>query len=333
MATHIERLSVKRPPLTLALLALVALLVAAGCGGSGRDSSSSSEGTSAGSDLSGTIEADGSSTVGPLAQVAAEKFAGANSGVTVNVGVSGTGGGFQRFCKGETDLSNASRPIKDEEAKACKDAGVAYHELIVANDGIALVGNKDNSWAKCLTVAQLAKIWGPDSKAKSWKEIDASFPDESLTLYGPGTDSGTFDFFTGKINGEEGASRTDYSATEDDNVTVSGVEGDKGALGYFGLSYAEANIDKLTLIQVDGGAGCVTPTGATVQNGTYTPLSRPLYVYVKDESAKRPEVKAFLKYWIDNAESFAKEAKFVPLTTAQLTTAASELKAATGEGA
>ena len=327
-----ERISVKRPPLTLVLLAALALLVAAGCG-SGRDSSSGDGGSSSGSDLSGTIEADGSSTVGPLAQVAAEKFVGANSGVTVNVGVSGTGGGFQRFCKGETDLSDASRPIKDEEAKACKDAGVAYHELIVANDGIALVGNKQNTWATCLTVAQLAKIWGPDSKAKSWKEIDASFPDESLTLYGPGTDSGTFDFFTGKINGEEGASRTDYSATEDDNVTVSGVEGDKGALGYFGLSYAEANIDKLTLIQVDGGAGCVTPTAATVQNGTYTPLSRPLYVYVKDESAKRPEVKAFLKYWIDNAESFAKEAKFVPLTTAQLTTAASELKAATGEGA
>ena len=318
----------------LGLLALLALVVSA-CGGSGRDSGGSSAAAgdttaSGGTSGSGTIEADGSSTVGPLAQVAAEKFSAANSGTTVNVGVSGTGGGFARFCNGETDLSNASRPIKDEEKAACEKKGITYKELVVANDGISLVVNNDNTWATCLTVEQLGMIWGSDSKLKSWKEVDPAFPDQEIKLYGPGTDSGTFDFFTGKINGTEGASRSDYSASEDDNTTVSGVEGDKGALGYFGLSYAEENATKLKLIGIDSGKGCVKPSTATVQDGTYTPLSRPLFVYVKDESAKREEVKKFLTYWIDNAATLAKDAKFVPLTAEQLVTAKAELVKATG---
>ena len=196
----------------------------------------------------------------------------------MTVGISGTGGGFEKFCNGETDFSNASRPIKDEEKTACESKGVEFLELLVAKDGITVVVNKDNDWATCLTVDQLKTMWGPDSKAGSWKDIDPSFPDESLKLYGPGTDSGTFDFFTAAINGEEDASRSDYSPSEDDNVTVQGVSGEKGGLGYFGLSYYEQNQDTLKALEVDGGAGCVAPSAERCWTGTYTPLSRPLFI-------------------------------------------------------
>ncbi len=278
--------------------AIVAVTLTAGvlaaCGGSSRDDDATTAAAPAASgtdtasapastaavdpSLSGTIAIDGSSTVGPLMTAAAEGFGAANSGVQVTVGVSGTGGGFEKFCNGETDLSNASRPIKDEEKAACESKGVKFHELLVANDGITVVVNKDNDWATCLTVDQLKAMWGPDSKAGSWKDIDPSFPDEALKLYGPGTDSGTFDFFTAAINGEEDASRSDYSPSEDDNVTVQGVSGEKGGLGYFGLSYFEQNQDTLKALEVDGGAGCVAPSVATVQDKTYTPLSRPLFI-------------------------------------------------------
>ncbi len=225
-------------------------------------SAAPAETTPAAAELTGTVSADGSSTVGPFVTAGAEAFQAANPKVQVTVGISGTGGGFERFCNGETDLSNASRSIKDEEAAACKEKGVEYAEFIVANDGISLVTNKENTWATCLTVEQLASIWGPDSKAASWKDVDPAFEDVKLSLYGPGTDSGTFDFFTKAINGEEGASRSDYTASEDDNVTVEGVSGEKGGLGYFGFSYYEANKDKLTLVQVDGGKGCKAPDSA-----------------------------------------------------------------------
>jgi phosphate transport system substrate-binding protein len=286
-----------------AALAVAALAAAAGNAG--------------GSKLKGTITADGSSTVGPYTTAAAEGFHKLNSGVNVTVGISGTGGGFERFCRGETDLSDASRPIEDDESAACVKEGVEYVELQVANDGIAIVANKDNSWATCLTVAQLHKIWAPGSKVKSWQDVDPSFPDEKLTLAGPGTDSGTFDFFTKAINGEEGASRTDYNASENDNVIVQGVAGDKGGLGYFGLSYAEQNADKLKTLALDGGDGCIAPTRETVQSGTYKPLSRPLFVYVKKDALKRPEVKAFLEFILDRQADIAGNL-FVPLTSEQL---------------
>jgi phosphate transport system substrate-binding protein len=310
----------------LALGLLLVVVVVAGCG---RSSAGSSESGQTGkSDLSGTIQADGSSTVGPLTTYAAEQFQKQNPGVRVTVGISGTGGGFERFCNGETDLSDASRPIKDEEQAACRKNDVAYVEFLVANDGIAVVVNKQNTWVKCLTVAQLGKIWRPGSKVSNWNQVDSQFPDEKLRLFGPGTDSGTFDFFTDKIVGEEGSSRSDYSATEDDNVSVRGVAGEKGGLGYFGLSYFEQNRDELRDVEIDGGDGCVAPSRATVQAGTYTPLSRPLFVYAKKSSFERPEVEAFIRYVVENERTIAEKALFVPLTKAQEQTARRELSKA-----
>jgi phosphate transport system substrate-binding protein len=316
----------------IALVTMLALLVA-GCGG-GRGGDDEAGGTttaaSSGSDLSGRIEADGSSTVGPYTTAAAEKFQGENPDVQVTVGVSGTGGGFERFCRGETDLSNASRPIKDEEAKVCEDAGIEVVEFQVANDALTVVVNTGNDWVDCLTVDQLKAIWGPDAKVGNWNELDSSFPDEQLSLFGPGTDSGTFDYFTDEINGEEGASRSDYSASEDDNTIVTGVSGEKGGLGYFGFSYFEENQDKLKALEIDGGDGCVAPSVETAQNGTYKPLSRPLFVYVKKDSLGKPEVAAFLRYILDNEKAIAEQAQFVPLTDEQLAKAESDLETATG---
>jgi phosphate transport system substrate-binding protein len=309
----------------LALITLLAALLVSvtGCGG-GDDNG---DGTG-GSSLSGRIEADGSSTVGPLTTAAAERFQRENSDVQITVGVSGTGGGFERFCAGETDLSNASRPIEDDEKATCEKNGVKFAELQVANDALTIAANPQNDWADCLTTAQLKKIWDQGSTVKSWKDVDPSWPDEDLKLYGPGTDSGTFDYFTAEINGDEGRSRSDYSASEDDNVLVQGVAGGKGALGYFGLSYFEQNQDKLKALEVDGGEGCVAPSAETAQDGTYKPLSRPLFVYVKASSLQEPQVKAFLDYLLANAEDIAKAAQFVPMTSEQLQKAQSDLKAA-----
>ena len=300
------------PPRALLVAGLIATVCLAGCGRSGGDSSGGG-----GGDLSGRIEADGSSTVGPFVTKAAELFRSEQSGTEVTVGISGTGGGFERFCRGETDLSNASRAIEEDERAECEKHGVAFVELQVANDGIALVVNQASDWTACLSVEQLHEIWKPGSQVDSWRDVDAEFPDVDLTLAGPGTDSGTFDFFTKAINGEEGASRTDYNASENDNVIVQAVAGDKGGLGYFGLSYAEQNADKLKTLAVDGGGGCVTPTRETVQSGKYEPLSRPLFVYVKKESLERAEVKAFVEFIIDNQAEIAGDL-FVPLTPGQL---------------
>jgi phosphate transport system substrate-binding protein len=314
-------------------LLLGVLIALAGCGG-GRGGDDEAAGTTTtstgGGDLSGRIEADGSSTVGPYTTAAAERFQAEQPDVQVTVGVSGTGGGFERFCRDETDLSNASRPIKDEEATICEDAGVEFVEFQVANDALTVVTNKDNDWVDCLTTAQLKKIWEPGSKVKSWKDVDPSFPDEKVSLFGPGTDSGTFDYFTGEINGEEGASRSDYAASEDDNNTVTGVSGEKGGLGYFGFSYFEENQDTLTALEIDGGDGCVAPSVETAQKGTYKPLSRPLFIYVKKEALSRPEVAAFLRYILDNEQAIAEASQFVPLTDEQLTKAETDLDAATG---
>jgi phosphate transport system substrate-binding protein len=300
----------------------VMALGAAACG------SDDNGGGGGGSDLSGTIKIDGSSTVGPFAQAAAEAFQGENPGVKVTVGTSGTGGGFEKFCAGETDISDASRPIKpDEEAPVCKKKGITYQEVQVANDGIAVTTNKDLK-VDCLTVEQLKKVWNKGSKVNSLKEVDSSLPSNALKLYGPGTDSGTFDFFTEQINGEEGVSRTDYQPSEDDNVLVQGVEGSSGGLGYFGFSYFEANQSKLNLVGVDDGSGCVKPSKEGIQTGKYKPLSRPLFMYPSEKALRRPEVKAFLEYVIANYQKIADDSQIVPMTSSQAAEGKKELKAA-----
>ena len=287
-----------------------ALVLAACGGGSGGDSGG-------GGNLSGAVRIDGSSTVYPLTALAAEDFMAANPGVQVTVASSGTGGGFEKFCRGETDANDASRKIKDEEKAACEAAGIAYGELQVAVDALTVVVNKENTWATCLTVEELAKIWAPDSTVKNWSEVRAGFPDVPLALFGPGTDSGTFDYFTASVNGEEGASRTDYTPTEDDNVTVQGVSGSPGGLGYFGFTYFEENADKLNAVAVDSGAGCVAPSVETAQDGSYTPLSRPLFIYPSVAAVKQPQVKAFFDYYVANDASIAEGALFIPLNETQ----------------
>ncbi len=268
--------------------------------------------------VSGQISADGSSTVGPYVQAAAERFERRNPGAKITVGISGTGGGFERFCRGETDLSNASRPIKQAEATKCRDNGVQYIAFLVANDGISVVVNKGVTWINCITPAELKKIWDKGSTVDNWSQVRQGFPNVPLKLYGPGTDSGTFDFFTEKINGKAKQSRPDYTASEDDNVLVRGVEGDRGAMGYFGYSYYVENKSRLKLLKINNGSRCVAPSIATVQSGAYRPLSRPLFVYAKRTSFRRSVVRAFIKYIIVNERAIARTARFVSLTKPQL---------------
>ena len=268
--------------------------------------------------LKGLITADGSSTVGPYTRAAAELFRKKEPGVQVTVGISGTGGGFQRFCNNEIDLADASRAIRKAEIEACQKNNVRWVAFTVANDGISMVVNRQNTWANCLTTAELKKVWEPGSKVDNWKDIRPSFPDVSLKLFGPGTDSGTFDFFTEVINGRARASRSDYSATENDNVAVRGVEGERGGMAYFGLSYYEENKSRLKVLAVDSGRGCVKPTKATVQKNTYRPLSRPLFIYAKRSSFARPAVRGFLGFTLANEVKIAQRSRFVPLTKNQL---------------
>lgn len=292
--------------LQIALVAAAGLLLAA-CGGT--NSGTGSE-----------IRIDGSSTVAPLTAAAGELFRESNPDINVSVGTSGTGGGFAKFCAGETDINNASREIKPEEAAICDENGIEFVEIAVANDALTVVVNKENTWATCLTVEELKTIWSPESEGTitSWSQVRSSFPDEPLELYGAGTDSGTFDYFTDAINGEEGASRTDYNPTEDDNVTVQGVSGSKGALGYFGFSYYEENMDKLNAVQIDGGNGCVGPSSEAAQNGTYTPLSRPLFIYVSKQAVQaNANVLAFVDFYVENDDAITERALFVPLSEEQ----------------
>jgi phosphate transport system substrate-binding protein len=312
-----------KPIRVLAVTALSGVL-AFGIAACGDDSSSGDTGSS-GSSLSGNIKIDGSSTVYPFAQAAAEQFKGENSGVELSVGESGTGGGFEKFCAGETDISNASRPIDAEkEVPACEKKGVTYSEVQVANDGIAIVTNKDMK-IDCITTAQLKALWNSKSKISNYKDLDPSFPDQKVALFGPGTDSGTFDFFTEEINGEKGDTRKDYSPSEDDNVTVQGVSGDKGGLGYFGFSYYEDNADKLNLVKVDGGGGCIEPSKETLQDGSYKPLSRPLFMYPAGKSITKPEVKGFMEYVLANQQAIADASKIVAMTAEQATKAKADL--------
>lgn len=297
--------------------ALLALGVAA-CGSSSDDDSSNGGG--GGGDLSGSIRIDGSSTVAPLSEAIAEEFMAENSGVRITVGTSGTGGGFEKFCAGETDISDASRAIEPEEEQACKKDGIGYEEVHVATDALTVMINNENPVA-CLTVEQLGAVWGPDSKISNWNEIPGLKEDfdETLALYGPGTDSGTFDYFTEAINGEEGVSRRDYNNVgEDDNATVKGVEGAPGGMGYAGFSFYQENEGKLKALEVDNGKGCVPPSVETAQSGEYAPLSRPLFIYPSEQALKKPEVKAFIGYYLESVSSVAEALGFVPLTEEQL---------------
>ncbi|MFC1233212.1 MULTISPECIES: PstS family phosphate ABC transporter substrate-binding protein [Streptomyces] len=299
---------------TPVVLTAVALLAVSACGSAaaGPDGSGGE-----GEKPSGTVRVDGSSTVAPLSTVAAELFRAENAGVEVTVGTSGTGGGFDKFCHGETDISNASRAIEDVEASACKLKGVEYQELQVAGDGLSVVVGKDNDFVECLTVDQLRMIWQPGSTIDNWNQVDAAFPDRELELFGPGTESGTFDYFTEAVNGEEGASRADYKVSEDDDLIVRGVAGSAGGMGYFGHSYYEENKDELKALAIDGGDGCVAPTVQNVQDGSYKPLARPLFIYPKVSSLEKPEVAAFIEYYVENNERIAEKANFVPLGAEQ----------------
>lgn len=302
---------------------VIGALALSACGGQSSAGESAGSGEGSGG-MTGSVNTDGSSTVAPLTEAAADLFRGEEAGVNVSVATSGTGGGFKVFCAGETDISNASRAIKDEEAAECEAAGIEYTEIIAANDGLSVIVNPENDWAEDLTVEQLNKIWGPEAEGEitNWNQVDSSFPDQAITLFGAGTDSGTFDYFTDAINGEEGAIRTDYSPSEDDNITIQGVSGDVGAIGFLGLSYVEENEGVIKAVAVDG----VMPSTETVQDGTYTPLGRPLFIYVNNASyVEKEPVKAFVDFYVDNSLDIAERALFVPLTEEQVTTAADEL--------
>ncbi len=263
--------------------------------------------------LGGTIQIDGSSTVFPVTQAVAEEFRKEQPNVQVNVAVSGTGGGFKRFTVGETDVSNASRPIRDSEAEAAASNGIEFIEMRVGADGLSVMVNPANDFVDCLSIAELNEIWKPGSTINNWQHVRSGFPDQRLRLYGPDTDSGTFDYFTEEVNGEAQVSRADYTASADDNVLVRGIAGDRGSLGYFGYAYYQENKDSLKVIGVDNGDGCVVPEPSTIEDGSYTPLSRPLFIYVNVKSIEKPEVLAFVEYYMDNGYQLTGEEGYVPV--------------------
>ena len=280
--------------------------------------------------LSGAVRVDGSSTVFPLSEAVAEEFMRDHPGVRVTVGASGTGGGFAKFARGETDVSNASRAVEDDEAASLDAAGIAFVEIPVAYDGIAVVAHPETDWVECLTVAELRSVWEPGSAVDSWAQVRSGFPDVPIRLYGPGTDSGTYDYFTAAVNGQEGASRTDYTASENDNTLVQGVAGDVGSLAYFGLAYVTENADRLKVLGVDSGAGCVEPTSETVQTGAYAPLARVEFVYVNAGRARaNPALDAYVRFFLASAAPLAREVGAVPLSDAGYRLAAARYAAKT----
>ena len=281
--------------------------------------------------LSGSVNIDGSSTVYPITEAVAEEFQKANTGVKVTVAFAGTGGGFKKFCNGETDMNDASRPIKADDAGegvACKAKSIDYLALGIATDALSVVVNKDNTWATCLTTAQLKVMWDQGSTAKSWKDIDPSFPDEPLKLFGPGPDSGTFDYFTEVINGKAKQSRSDYTPSEDDNALVTGVAGSKDALGYFGFAYLEENLDKIKAVAIDSGGGCTEPSAENVNGGKYKPLARPLFIYPAVSALKRPEFAAFVQYYLDNVNKYVDETGYIEALPDVLAKSKTDLAAA-----
>jgi phosphate transport system substrate-binding protein len=317
---------------------LAGAIVLAACGGDGEGG------------LRGEIDIDGSSTVFPISQAVAEDFHKEHPGARISVGLSGTGGGFDKLCRGEIQISNASRPIEPDEVEACRANGIAVTELSVAADGLSIVVHPDNDWVDCLTIEQLHQIWKPESTVERWSDLDPAWPDEKMRLFGPGTDSGTFDYFTETINGAAGASRADYAASEDDNVLVQGVEGDEHALAYLGFAYYVENQERLKVLAVDGGAGCVTPAPDTVRDSTYAPLSRPLFVYVNNAALvpsqpdARPTtlaagatpvtesiVAAFLRYYLIEGPEIIPFIGYVPLDPAVYAEQLRKLDAATSD--
>jgi phosphate transport system substrate-binding protein len=297
------------------LSAFFVLSTCAACGG-GSDSPQQQAQTASPS----VIAIDGSSTVFPIGEAVAEEFQRANRGARVTVGTSGTGGGFEKFCRGETDMSNASRPIKATEAAKCQSAGIEFIELPVAYDGLSIVVHPKNTWAASMTVTELKRLWQPEAQGqiKKWSQIRAGWPDREIHLFGAGTDSGTFDYFTEVIVGKATSSRGDYTASEDDNVVVQGVSGDENALGYFGYAYYENNKDKVKLVGIDDGkGGVVMPSPDTIRNGTYTPLSRPLFMYVNKAKLQRPEVKSFVDFLLAQGAPLVREVGYVSLSDAE----------------
>ncbi len=305
--------SILRALLRSGLLLAATLTIA--CGGAARPTAAPSPGAVPGN-LSGNINIDGSSTVFPITEAVAEEFGKRTGGkVRVVVGVSGTGGGFSKFCAGETDIANASRPIKAVEAEACAKAGIQFMELPVAIDGLTVMVNPQNSFVQCLTVAQLKSIWEPAAEGKltRWNQVRPEWPNETIRLYGPGTDSGTFDYFTEVINGKAQASRGDFTASEDDNVLVQGISGDRYSLGYFGYAYYVENTGRLKAVPIDGGAGCVSPTEQTINDGSYKPLSRPLFIYVRKEAAAQPHIREFIASYLDaGGQKLVAEVGYIP---------------------
>lgn len=304
------------------ILCAVALIVTVACGGG--DSGGSATGGQPTAPAAEVIAIDGSSTVFPVTEAVAEEFQKANQGTKVTVGLSGTGGGFQKFCRGESVISNASRPISAAEIEACQKTGISYIELPVAYDGMAIVINPKNTFATSITVAELKKLWEPAAQGKvlRWNQVRAGWPDQEIHLFGAGVDSGTFDYFTEVVNGKAKVSRGDYTSSEDDNILVQGVAGDQYALGYMGLAYFEENRDKLKLVPVDdgnpaNGAGPIAPSAETVRDGTYRPLSRPIFIYVSTAGLARPEVEKFVQFYLESGAPLIKEVGYVPLTDAE----------------
>ncbi len=297
--------------LALASGAVALALTLAACGGADAGESGSGGESSA----SGSVAVDGSSTVYPMSVAAQELLSEENPDVQVTVGESGTGGGFEAFCAGETDISDASRPIEEDEIAACEENGIEYTELQVATDALTMVVHPDLA-VDCLTVDQIVDLWGPNATATNWNEIDPSFPDQEISLFGPGTDSGTYDYMAADVIGDESeATRKDYEASEDDNVLVQGVSGTEGATGYFGYTYYEQNADTLKALEIDNGEGCVAPSAETAQAGEYTPLARPLFIYVSNASyADNEAVKAYVDFYIENLADIAEIGQFIPLS-------------------
>jgi len=310
----------------LTILIMLAI-VATACGNNKTKNETSNNETI----ISGTIKIDGSGTVFPVSEAVAEEFLKVHPKVKVTVGESGTGGGFKKFAVGTTDISDASRDIKNSEKELCKQNNIDYVRLTVALDGITVVVNKNNTWAKDITTTELKKLWEPNSKIKKWNEIRANWPNEEIHLYGPNTSHGTYDFFTEEIMGKSGASRSDYNAVSDYNVAVQGIEKDKNALGYFGLSYYEENKDKLNALSIDNGNGLVAPSLETVANNSYAPLSRSLYIFVSKKSAQRIEIQKFVEFYLKNAPSLSKEVGYVPMPASGYETQKKAFKNAIGK--
>jgi len=295
--------------LPLAVMSVAAVLLA-GCTTSQPNTPTP---TTTGPSLSGTLEIDGSSTVYPITEAVAEEFRKLHPQVRINVGISGTGGGFKRFVVGETQISDASRPIKDSEKEQAAKNGVEWVEMPVAYDGLSVMVNPQNTWVTSMTVAELKRLWEPNSTIKRWNQLRSEWPDQPINLYGPGTDSGTFEYFTEAIVGTAKSSRPDYTASEDDNVLVQGIAGDRNALGYFGYAYYVENQNKLKLVAIDAGKGAIAPSKQTIENGTYAPLSRPIFIYPNKAALARPEVKEFVRFYMTEGPKLVSEVGYVPM--------------------